>query len=132
MATFTNLTNRLLLAGGFAVAIAAAPLVIAVSGPAGLALADECPATEALDTASGACKPIDDVAPPTTNPINPEGSQLQPGSMTEAVPGDVGELPTVDGIPCTGGNTGECMGLEISQGAPDNVQLAPVPVGVTP
>lgn len=133
MVTFSTLTNRVLIAGGFAVAVAAAPLVTAVStpsGPTAPALA-ECPATEVLDTASGACKPITDVTPTSTNPLNPQNSQVQPDSLTEAAPGNVGELPEVDGIPCTGGNTGECLGLQESQGT-NTVTLPPVPIGVTP
>jgi hypothetical protein len=134
MATLTALTNRLLIAGGFAVAIAAAPVMVTLATPTGTignAVAD-CPSTEILDPATGACQPIQDVAPPTQNPINPENTTLQPGSLTEGTgTGSVGELPTVDGIPCNGGNTGQCIGLEASQGA-NKVQLPSVPIGVTP
>jgi hypothetical protein len=123
MATLTALTNRLLIAGGFAVAIAAAPVMVTLATPTGTignAVAD-CPSTEILDP-----------APPTQNPINPENTTLQPGSLTEGTgTGSVGELPTVDGIPCNGGNTGQCIGLEASQGA-NKVQLPSVPIGVTP
>lgn len=135
MATLTALTNRLLIAGGFAVAMAAAPLVVALSTPASPnspALAD-CPATEILDPASGACQPIQDVAPPTQNPINPEGAQLAPGAITEGTgSGNAGQLPEVDGIPCNGKNTGMCIGLQESQGGTNGVTLPPVPVGVSP
>lgn len=133
MATLATFANRLLLAGGFAIAAAAAPALIALgtpAGPAAPALAD-CTDTEMMDPVTGACQPLTDVAPPTQNPINPEGAQLQPGGLTEGTAGDVGELPAVDGIPCTGANIGQCIGLEQSKGA-DNVNLPPVPVGVTP
>lgn len=133
MASVSTLTNRVLVAGGFAVAAAAAPVMVALTAPAGPAspaLAD-CPATEMLDPATGACQPFSDVTAPTQNPINPEGAQLQPGEITQATPGDVGELPAVDGIPCTGGNVGQCIGLEQSKGA-GNVELPPVPIGVSP
>jgi len=128
MATFSTLTSRLLAAGGFAVAVAAAPVVVALSAPAAphSPTLAECPMTETLDPASGACKPIQDVAPPTQNPINPEGAALMPGSITSG-----GQLPSVDGIPCTGGNTGQCLGLEGSKGA-NNVQLPSAPIGVQP
>ena len=132
MATHT-FANRLLVGSSFAVAVAAAPLVMALAtpaAPAGPAQAD-CPMTEILDPVSGACKPIQDVAPPTQNPINPEGANLQTGGITSGQAGDVGELPAVDGIPCTGGNTGQCIGLEQNKGT-NNIQLPPVPVGVTP
>lgn len=133
MATL-SLAHRLLAGGSFAVAAAAAPLMIALgnpAGPASPALAD-CPITEVLDPVSGACRPIQDVTAPTLNPINPENTSLQPGGITSGQAGDVGELPAVDGIPCTGGNTGQCIGLEQSQGAHNNVHLPQVPVGVTP
>lgn len=133
MATLTPLTSRLLAAGSFAVAVAAAPLMISLATPAPQALADDCPDTEVWDETSGACQPISDVTPATQNPINPENAPMQPGSITEGSgTGNVGQLGSVDGIPCTGANTGECIGLQESQGPPDNVTLPPVPVGVTP
>ena len=135
MATLSTRTNRLLVAGGFAVAIAAAPVVVALStpaGPASHAVAD-CPDTEVADPVSGACQPISDVAPPTQNPINPETAVMAPGAITQGEgSGAVGQLPSVDGVPCTGGNTGQCLGLEESKGPADTVTLPPVPVGVTP
>jgi hypothetical protein len=131
MASLTTLTNRLVVAGSFAVAVAAAPVVVALSTPAASpapALAD-CPMTEVLDPVSGACKPIQDVTPPTQNPLNPEGAALAPGALTEGTgSGNVGQLAEINGIPCTGGNTGQCIGLEQSQGA-NNVELPPVPIG---
>ena len=137
MATLTTLTNRLLVAGGFAVAIAAAPVVVALSTPAAPsspALAD-CPATELADPATGACQPISDVAPPTQNPINPEGAPLEAGAITEGTgSGSVGQLPEVAGIPCTGANVGQCIGLQeaIGGGNAAGVELPQVPIGVQP
>jgi hypothetical protein len=137
MATLTTLTNRLLVAGGFAVAIAAAPVMVALSTPAAPsspALA-ECPSTEVADPVTGACQPISDVAPPTTNPVNPEGAALAPGALTEGTgSGNVGQLPEVAGIPCTGGNIGQCIGLQEATGQNNaaGVELPPVPVGVQP
>lgn len=133
MATLTTLTKRLMAAGGFAVAIAAAPVVVALSAPADPApdtLADECPSNEMMDPNSGACKPISDVAPQTTNPIEPGVTDLQPGSLTESGAGNVGQLPEVNGIPCTGQDTGLCIGMqENSPSNTGNVTLPPVPVG---
>lgn len=115
--------RRLLLAGGFALALSAAPLVAAtMSAPTatiGPALAS-CPAGEVLDPASGACKPKTMPTTATPNPIDPEKVALQPGQITSSLPGDVGTLPEVDGVPCTGGaggggSTSECIGLEQSQ-----------------
>jgi len=133
MATLSTLTSRLLVAGGFAVAIAAAPVVVALStpaGPASHALA-ECPSTEIVDPTTGECVP-DLVGPQApVNPIDPESAQMQPGAITQGMPGETGQLPEVDGIPCTGANTGKCIGLQESQGA-NNVQLPSVPIGVQP
>ncbi len=137
MATLTTLTNRLLVAGGFAVAIAAAPVVVALSTPAAPsspALA-ECPSTEIADPVTGACQPFSDVAPPTQNPINPEGAPLEAGAITEGTgSGSVGQLPEVNGIPCTGANVGQCIGLPEATGGGNaaGVELPPVPVGVQP
>jgi hypothetical protein len=112
--TRKNSTQRLLLAGGFTLAIAAAPVVAALSastsGPALPAVAS-CPTGETLDTASGACKPVTDQTVPTPNPIEPGSPSLQPNSITGSQPGNVGRLPEVDGIPCSGSDTAECIGL---------------------
>ena len=123
MAPRTNTARRLLLVGGFAVAATAAPILIAVAtpaGPASPALA-QCPSTEVLDPASGACKPISDQTPTTFNPIDPGITNLQPGGITSAKAGDVGSLPEVNGIPCNGGNTGLCIGLEQQNAAKSHV-----------
>jgi hypothetical protein len=137
MATHTTFTRRMLIAGGFAVAVSAGPLVAALgtpAGPAAPALA-QCPPNEVLNPNSGACEPVTDsgAAPTTTNPIEPGITDLQPGSLTESGAGNVGQLPTVDGIPCNGDNTGLCLGL--NENNPSNtggVTLPPVPVGVQP
>ena len=122
MASNTSPTRRLLLAGGFAAAVVAAPLIVAVGAavPGDVTPVASCPTGEVLDTASGACKPPTDKAPTTLNPINPENTPLQPGGITSSRAGDVGSLPEVNGIPCTGadgggGSTSECIGLEQSQ-----------------
>ena len=122
MASITSPTRRLLLAGGFAAADVAAPLIAAAAAavPAETAPVASCPTGEVLDTASGACKPATDKAPTTLNPIDPESAPLQPGEVTSSRPGDVGSLPEVDGIPCTGaggggGSTSECIGLSENQ-----------------
>lgn len=134
MATLKSLTNRVLLAGGFAVAIAATPVLVALAGPAGPAshAVAECPSTEILDPVTGVCQPDLVGSQPTQSPIDPEHAQLQTGALTEGSgTGKVGQLPSVDGIPCNGSNVGQCIGLEESKGA-NNVELPPVPIGVTP
>lgn len=134
MATLTAHTKRLFTAGSLAIAAVAVPLMISLAAPAPHALADDdCPDTEVFDPDSGACQPISDVAPPTENPLNPETAVLAPDAITQGDgSGAVGQLGSVDGIPCTGDNTGQCIGLQESQGPQDNVVLPPVPVGVTP
>ena len=123
MASHTSTAHRLLLVGGFAVAASAAPILIAVatpSGPASPALA-QCPSGEVLDQASGACKPTTDKTPTTFNPVDPGITGLQPGGITSSLPGDVGMLPEVNGIPCKGDNTGLCVGLEQENAAKSHV-----------
>lgn len=128
MATLGSLPRRVLLMGGFALAVAAAPLLTTVAGhPAGPLTGQDrvvaaCPSGEVLDQASGACKPVTDkTTEPGVNPINPENVPLQPDELTSSRPGDVGSLPEVDGIPCNsnhsgGGSTGACIGLQENQG----------------
>ena len=86
--------RRLLLAGGFAVAIAAAPAVAVVAVPTHSApTIAACPGGESEDTFTGECTP--DLVP-----NSPEVGVTSPGG-----------LPEVDNIPCTGGNSGQCIGL---------------------
>src|SRR5262245_15740330 len=94
MATLKLPTRRLLLAGGFAVAIAAAPAVAVVAIPSNSApTIAACPSGESEDTFTGECTP--DLVP-----NSPEAGVTSPGG-----------LPEIDNIPCTGANTGECIGL---------------------
>jgi len=117
MAHSAHATQRLLLAGGFAVAVAAAPLTIALSTPGTPAPAvASCPAGEVENIATGTCKPITDQSPSTFNPINPENTKLEPNEITSSISGNVGSLPEINGIPCSGAHvgsssTGQCIGL---------------------
>jgi hypothetical protein len=92
MATL-KLPARLLLAGGFAAAIAAAPAVAVVSPTHSAPTIAACPGGESEDTFTGECTP--DLVP-----NSPEVGVSSPGG-----------LPEVDNIPCTGGNSGQCIGL---------------------
>ena len=86
--------RRLLLAGGFAVAIAAAPAVAVIAVPTDSApTIAACAGGESEDTFTGVCVP--DLVP-----NSPEFGETSPGG-----------LPEVDNIPCTGGNSGQCIGL---------------------
>lgn len=134
MASSTSLARRVLVAGGFAAVVSAAPLVAVLGTPAGPAspFLAQCPSTEVLDPNTGACKPISDQTAPTINPIEPGASELQPGSLTESSAGNVGQIPEMNGVPCNGDNTGLCIGLQ--QNNPSNthgVTLPPVPIGAS-
>src|SRR5262245_60034649 len=95
-----KLPPRLLLAGGFAVTIAAAPAVAVVAVPTNSApTIAACPGGESEDTFTGACVP--DLVP-----NSPEVGMTSPGG-----------LPEIDNIPCTGANSGECIGLSEEQQA---------------
>ena len=98
MATMMLPARRLILAGGFAVAVAVAPTVAVFAGPVNSApTIAACPGGESEDTFTGECTP--DLVP-----NSPVAGQTSPGG-----------LPEVDNIPCTGGNSGQCIGLSEEQ-----------------
>jgi hypothetical protein len=95
--------RRLLVAGCFAAAVAAAPAVATLTfapaaGPSVLA----CPNGESTDIYTGECIP--DLVP--NSPTVPQGVGV-----------DSNGFPTVDGVPCTGHDSGQCIGLEQEQQA---------------
>jgi hypothetical protein len=98
MATLKLPARRLILGGGFAVAIAAAPAVafLAVPNNSASTIA-ACASGESEDTFTNVCVP--DLVP-----NSPQAGQASPGG-----------LPSVDNIPCTGGNSGQCIGLSEEQ-----------------
>jgi hypothetical protein len=103
MATLEISLRRLILAGGFALAVAAAPAVAAVALPAttGTPVA-ACPAGEEEDLYTDQCVPHTVPSSPfATNAANPD-------------------IPEIDGVPCTGRDSGECIGLA-ENAAPDVV-----------
>jgi hypothetical protein len=89
MATL-KLPARLLLAGGFAVAVAAAPAVAVFVVPTSAPSVTACAGGESEDQFTGMCAPD----------LVPNSPETSPGG-----------LPEVDNIPCTGGNSGQCIGL---------------------
>ncbi|MGX9674809.1 intersectin-EH binding protein Ibp1 [Mycobacterium sp. HM-7] len=94
-----QIQRRLLVAGGFAFATVAAPAVFVLGGPASTALLGEtdCPPGMTANPVSGSCfEGGNDQAPPP-------------------VPGPANQLGEINGIPCTGHNTGECIGLSEEQ-----------------
>jgi hypothetical protein len=97
MATVQISARRLVLAGGFAVAIAAAPAVAAFAVPSVAPSVGACPNGENEDIYTNACTP--DMVP-----NSPALQQTSPGG-----------LPEISGIPCTGANSGQCIGLSEEQ-----------------
>ncbi|HEX2285468.1 MAG TPA: hypothetical protein VHI10_11725 [Mycobacterium sp.] len=112
MATLKFPAQRLILAGSFAVAVAAAPAiaVFAVPAPDAAPMA-QCPAGEEPDQFTAVCVP---------HTVPNAGS---PFSTTAANP----DVPTIGGIPCIGHNTGSCIGLAEEQQAM-TVTPPPAPV----
>lgn len=102
MATISNPVWRLAVAGGFALAIAAAPALAVLATPStgSVPAVAACPPGEHLDVATDTCVPGADTGIGTENPNAGHN------------------LPEVAGIPCTGANTGQCIGLEESQPVP--------------
>ncbi|MDT5340445.1 MAG: hypothetical protein QOD90_5950 [Mycobacterium sp.] len=103
--------RRIILTGGFALAFAAAPAVAAFTVPvlANAAPAASCSAGEEEDMYTGSCLPHTVPSSPTNN-----------GYPASPVSDSPDSLPSVDGIPCTGANTGQCIGLQ--ENAPKFVQ----------
>ena len=101
MAIFEKRPNRLMIAGGFALAVAAAPAAAFIAIPSGVAahLAD-CPAGESNDLYTDNCVP--EMTPNTPG-----------GDYPTQIPG--GSLSEVSGVPVTGGNSGQILGLEEDQ-----------------
>jgi|SRR5262245_13851901 len=95
MATLELSVRRLVLAGGFAVAVAAAPAIAVFTIPGASVPLAQCPGGEEEDLYTGVCVPH-------TVPNS--------GAVFSSIPGNP-DLPAVDGIPCTGHNSGQCIGL---------------------
>ena len=102
MATFKLSARRMIIAGGFAVAVAAAPAiaVFAVPTPDAAPVA-QCPGGEEQDQFTGVCVP---------HTVPNAGAAVQRHSRQPHLPAV--NLPGGGGaIPCTGHNSGECIGL---------------------
>ena len=109
--------KRLLLTCGFAFAALAAPTVsLTTTLPAATAPQAACPAGEENDAFSGTCQPF--LAPNTHTSQGPDysGNFAEPISPVNGANPDI---PEIDGVPCTGNNSGECIGL--AENAPPQV-----------
>jgi hypothetical protein len=105
MAIYEISARRLILAGGFALAVAAAPAVAAFAVPtASSTPVASCPSGEEEDLYTGECVPH-------TVPNSPS-----PFTVSQANP----DVPEIDGVPCTGHDSGACIGL--AEDAPTFVQ----------
>ena len=91
--------RRLILTGGFALAISAPGITLFAAAPATVPTPlAACPEGQALD-ADGGCSA-------------PNAPGMEAGDLG-SIAGNP-NIPTVDGIPCTGSNSGECIGLQQS------------------
>jgi hypothetical protein len=106
MATL-EFSKRLILAGGFAVAVAVAPAIAVFAVPSASSPLAQCPGGEEEDQFTGSCIPH-------TVPNS--------GSSFSSIPGNP-DLPSIDGVPCTGHDSGQCIGL-----AEESEAQGPLPV----
>jgi hypothetical protein len=102
MATMKFPARRLIIAGGFAVTVAAAPAIafVAAPTPAATPLA-QCPGGEEHDLYTSLCVPH--LVPNAGQPYSAIGGNPDLASVN--LPGGGGS------IPCTGHNSGQCIGL---------------------
>jgi hypothetical protein len=101
MTTDPSTTRRLILAGGFAIAIAIAPAAAIVGHPMHSAPLAACDSGEEEDVFTTSCTPF-------LVPNSPQGF-----TSTAANP----DIPEIDGIPCTGRSSGACIGLSEDEAA---------------
>jgi hypothetical protein len=100
--------RRLLLAGGFSLAIAITPAIAIAGHSTDSRPLAECTSGEEEDVYTASCTPF-------LVPNSPEGF-----TTTAANP----DIPEIDGVPCTGGrSSGSCIGL-----AEDEAAAGPQPV----
>ena len=108
MATMKFSVRRLIIAGGFAVAVAAAPAIAFVASPAPAASPLACAGGEEPDLYTSVCVPH--LVPNAGEPYSAIGGN--PDLPAVNLPGGGGS------IPCTGHNSGQCIGLAEEQQVP--------------
>jgi hypothetical protein len=97
-----NHNVTIILAGGFALAALATPAVAALTLPdASTPAVAACPAGESEDLYTTTCTP--ELVPNSPSPLS-------------TIPGNP-DMPAIDGIPCGGHNSGQCIGLGEEQQA---------------
>jgi hypothetical protein len=95
MTTHPITTRRLILAGGFAVAIAITPAAAIIGHPAHSVPLAACDPGEEEDVFTTVCTPF-------MVPRSPQGF-----TSTAANP----DMPEINGVPCNGRDSGACIGL---------------------
>jgi hypothetical protein len=119
MATLELSARRLIIAGGFALAVATAPAIAVVTMPSG-SVPLACPSGEEEDIYTGECLPH-------TVPNSPLTSIAgNPSLPAVNLPGGGGS------IPCTGANSGQCIGLAESEAGAAQVQMPNTTVQQSP
>jgi hypothetical protein len=115
MATLKLPARRMIIAGGFAVAVALSPAIGVLTVPSAVPLA-QCPAGEEEDIYTSTCIP-----------------HLVPnsGSPYGQIAGNP-DLATVNDIPCTGRNSGQCIGLAESEAGQATVAMPDTTVHQSP
>ena len=112
--------RRLIIAGGFAVAVAAAPAIAFVAGPAPHTAPLACVGGEEEDLFTNICVPH---TVPNSGPAFADAPDQLPAVN---LPGGGGS------IPCTGHNSGECIGLAEEQAAAGPAPSPESTVGSSP
>jgi hypothetical protein len=95
MATYLSSGRRLILAGGLALAVAAAPIAAMIAPTTHETPLAACNSGEEEDVYTTTCTPF-------LVPNSPSGF-----TTTAANP----DIPEIDGIPCVGRSSGACIGL---------------------
>lgn len=99
----TYTTKRFVLGAALALAAFGAPAAMVVAAPEHAALAD-CTSGEEMDTFTTSCTPF----------LVPNSPSPQGFTSTAANP----DVPEIDGVPCTGRDSGACIGLAEDDTAP--------------
>ena len=100
MATYP-ISARFVLAGGFALTVAAAPAAALLAQPHHVVAVAACDTGEEEDVFTTSCTPF-------VVPNSPSGF-----TTTAANP----DIPEIQGVPCTGHDSGACIGLAEDQAA---------------
>jgi hypothetical protein len=101
MTTYPVSTRRVLIAGAFAIAVAVAPAAAIATHTTDSTPLAQCASGEEEDVFTTTCTPF-------LVPNSPEGF-----TSTAANP----DIPEINGVPCTGRDSGACIGLSESDAA---------------